>query len=81
MKTGKQLKLSRVSADVTQARVAALLGVSQAVLYEIESGKRPVTEAECAAVEKAIALAATGMDSAVVPFNRRRPVHEDKYPR
>ena len=81
MNSRKQLKLSRVSAEVTQAKVAALRGVSQAVLYEIEDGKRPVTEAECAAIEKAVALAATGMDTAVVPFMRGRPVHEDQDPR
>lgn len=77
MKSGKQLKLARVSAGVTQAKVAALLGISQAVLYEIEAGRRPVNEPECAAVEKAIALAVAGMDPAVVPFKRGRQVHEE----
>ena len=40
---GLELKVQRVRAKVTQAQVAALLGVSQTVVWAIESGKGPLT--------------------------------------
>ena len=65
----KNLKMKRVRAEVSQARVAALLGVSQTVLYSIESGRRRVTDDEAAAVIKAIELAATGKTGTLVPLD------------
>ena len=69
---GIDLKLERVKAGVTQARVAALLGVSQTVLHSIEAGKRPVNHEEAAAVLKAIRIAASGTTATLVPLNRGR---------
>ena len=66
---GLDLKIERIKAHVTQANVAALLGVSQAVLYEIESGKRTVTDAEANAIVKAIELASSGRSAAVIPLD------------
>jgi len=69
MLKGKALKMQRVKAGVTQAQVAALLGVSQTVLYAVESGKRKVTEREAARILTAIALAAAGESGALVPLS------------
>jgi len=74
---GLELKIARVTANVTQAKVAALLGVSQAVLCAIETGRRPVTGSECAAILKAIDLAAKGGGVAVVPLTGKRRSFED----
>jgi transcriptional regulator with XRE-family HTH domain len=65
---GMDLKLARVRAGVTQARVAALCGISQTVLYAIEAGKRATTASEGDAVLKAIELAAQGISAAKVSF-------------
>jgi len=66
---GLDLKIERIKAHVTQAKVAGLLGVCQAVLYEIESGKRPVREDEVNAIVKAIELASSGKTAAVIPLD------------
>ena len=68
---GLELKVQRVRAKVTQAQVAALLGVSQTVVWAIESGKGPLADVEAAAVLRAIELAATGKTIAAVPLGGR----------
>ena len=69
---GIELKLKRVEAGVSQAHVAALLGVSQTVLYAIASGSRSISDDEESAVLEAIDLAKSGKTAALVPLFRRR---------
>ena len=41
---GLELKLLRISRGVYQYELAAAVGVSPGILWEIESGRRPVTD-------------------------------------
>ena len=43
MHYGKKIKLARITADLNQAQLAEKVGLQQAALSQIESGRREIT--------------------------------------
>ena len=74
---GLQLRLERVRQNVSQSRVASLLGVSQSLLCDIEKGRRPVTSEEARSILQAIDLAVQGYEPPV-PLIRDETTARDR---
>ncbi len=54
MDTGLELKLMRIARGIRQYEVAAAVGVSPGILWQIESGRRPVPDDLAARIRSVI---------------------------
>jgi transcriptional regulator with XRE-family HTH domain len=68
MLTGKLLKIIRVNRELPQKELAALLGVHQSYITQMETGKKPITKNMDKKIKEALNLSEENVISAFSLF-------------
>jgi transcriptional regulator with XRE-family HTH domain len=68
--TGRRVAWSREAAGVSQAELAAYVGVSAATIRRVEHGERALTPGECAATARALGCSIATLTTPAVSLTR-----------